>query len=107
MAALVASVTEHGLRHEISLTPDGLLVDGRHRLIACFEASVEPRFAETVADPWEVAHAENIARRHLTVGQLALFGLAWKEHEAAAARENRAAFAPCGAPTGNRRLRKR
>jgi protein gp37 len=78
---LEESIGRDGLRHEILLTDDGMLVDGRNRLLACFNGKIEPRFRKITADPWQVAFAENIARRHLDVKRKAAFGLAWQEHE--------------------------
>ena len=89
-SGLEASIKEDGLRHEILITPDGLLVDGRNRLIACYNGSVEPRFKKVVTDPWQIAYAENIARRHLDVKKKAVFGLAWREAEREAAGQRRA-----------------
>ena len=81
------SVETNGLRHDILITDDGMLVDGRNRLIACFNGKVEPRFRVIKTDPWQVAYAENIARRHLDTKQKAIFGLAWKEYEQADAKK--------------------
>jgi len=86
-SALCADVKQNGLRHEIVLTKNGELIDGRNRLRACYAGQVEPRFKQVATDPWEVAYSENIARRHLVVGQLAMFGVKRKHHEAIAARE--------------------
>lgn len=80
--ALNADIARDGLLHEIILTPDGQLIDGRNRLIACYLGSIEPRFKRTNRDPWDVAYSENIARRHLQTGQLAMFGAARKAWEA-------------------------
>ena len=85
--ALCNSVSETGLRHEILLTKDGLLIDGRNRLHACFLGKVEPRFKYIATDPWEVAYAENIAHRHLSTGQKAMFGANWKAYEAEEAKK--------------------
>jgi protein gp37 len=84
---LEESIGRDGLRHEILLTDDGLLVDGRNRLLACFNGKIEPRFRKITADPWQVAFAENIARRHLDVKRKAAFGLAWQEHERQTAKD--------------------
>lgn len=84
---LNASVAQNGLRHEIVLTKDGLLVDGRNRLMACYLGNIEPRFEVVDSDPWELAFIENIAHRHLTVGQRAMFGVEWKKHEAELAKK--------------------
>jgi hypothetical protein len=83
--ALNADIARDGLLHEIILTQDGQLIDGRNRLVACYLGSIEPRFKKTSRDPWDVAYSENIARRHLQVGQLAMFGAARKAWEAAEA----------------------
>jgi len=64
-AALEKDIAERGLLDDIVLTSDGELLDGRNRLIACWRASVEPRFIKTASDPFEFAYAKNIARRHL------------------------------------------
>lgn len=44
-AELVDSIREHGQEDPIILH-DGMVLDGRHRLRACEEAGVEPRFEE-------------------------------------------------------------
>ena len=88
--ALNADIAKDGLRHEILLTPEGLLVDGRNRLIACYCGSIEPRFKKTKLDPWQVAYSENIARRHLDTKRKAIFGEAWRDHESQAAKERQA-----------------
>ena len=84
---LEQSIENEGLRHEIVLSEDGLLIDGRNRLIACFKGKVEPRFKKVATDPWQIAYAENIARRHLDTKQKAMFGEAWREDEKRKAKE--------------------
>lgn len=84
---LQSDIARDGLRHEIILTQEGLLIDGRNRLIACHDGKVEPRFRKVSTDPWRVAYAENIARRHLDAKQKAVFGYAWKAWEAAEAKK--------------------
>lgn len=92
--ALCKDVAENGLRHEIVLTKDGDLIDGRNRLRACYAAQVEPRFKRVSTDPWHVAYSENIARRHLDTKQKAVFGLVWSEYEKLAAKERQHAGRP-------------
>jgi len=95
--SLSKSISSDGLRHEIILTKEGLLIDGRNRLIACFVGKVEPRFKRVATDPWQVALAENIARRHLSTFAKAAFGDAWRESEEALAKlrqEEHAGTAP-------------
>lgn len=86
-SALEKDIAERGLLDDIVLTSDGELLDGRNRLIACWKASIEPRFTKTSADPFEFAHAKNIARRHLVAIEKCIFGEAWAAYEKAKAKE--------------------
>lgn len=73
---LVKSIKKKGLNHPI-LVWQGKIVDGRHRHKACALAGVEPRY-EYLSDSLSLQQvmdrvvAENILRRHLTVGQRAM-----------------------------------
>jgi len=84
---LCKSIAENGLHNDLILTKDGELIDGRNRLRACYAAQVEPRFKRVSTDPWLLAFNQNIARRHLSVKQKAVFGAAWHEYEKVAAKE--------------------
>lgn len=86
-AALEKDIAERGLLDDIVLTSDGELLDGRNRLIACWRASVEPRFIKTASDPFEFAYAKNIARRHLDTVSKCVFGEAWADYEKTKAKE--------------------
>lgn len=88
---LEKDIAEHGLLEDIALTSDGELLDGRNRLIACYKAKVEPRFKKTSVDPFEYAHAKNIARRHLENAQKCEFGYQWSAYEKAKAKERQQA----------------
>ena len=72
-ARLVASIGENGLLEPVAVWR-GEVIDGRHRLRACAEAGVEPRFSQLDAatDPLEYVLARNAARRHLDASQRAL-----------------------------------
>ena len=63
---LVSSIRDHGLLESIAVWR-GEVVDGRHRLRACLEAVVEPRFVhlDDAIDPVQYVLAMNVARRHL------------------------------------------
>ena len=75
---LVDDVRAHGLRRPILVTgPDGsVIVDGRNRVRAALEAGVRPAFAplDADADPLGAIVSENVRRRQLGKGQLALIG---------------------------------
>lgn len=89
--ALVKSIREDGLANDITLTHDDQLLDGRNRLRACYDAMVDARFVKTRVDPWTYSYGMNIARRHLTTGQKAMFGAEWKKHEAEEAKKRQGA----------------
>lgn len=86
-AALLQSIRVGGLAHEVVLTKDGQLLDGRNRLCACYEANQEIRFERTGVEPWQYSYDTNIARRHLTTFAKCSFADAWREHEAAEAKK--------------------
>ena len=69
---LANDITANGLRDPVTLTPDGLLLDGRNRALACEMASVEPTTMSFSGDPWLFSLSRNKHRRHLTTDQIAL-----------------------------------
>lgn len=70
---LAADIEERGLLQPIVLSEDGTLLDGRNRLEACRRAGVEPHFVFYGGeDAAGYALSVNIARRHLTKGQIAM-----------------------------------
>ncbi len=73
---LVRDIKANGLLEDLVLTANDFLLDGRHRLMACYETDNEPRFKVTVVDPWEYMISANVALRHLSVGQKAIIALA-------------------------------
>ena len=73
-AELKDDISKNGLQMPI-LTFEGKVVDGRHRLRACAELGVVPRFEEMEAANDSIVQAVisiNLHRRHLTEGQRAL-----------------------------------
>ena len=69
---LAADIKDNGLQQPIVMS-DGVLIDGRNRLIACERAGVEPTFTELNGDdPVAYIGSANLARRDLTPGQKAL-----------------------------------
>lgn len=63
---LADDIAAHGLDYAITLAPDGTLLDGRHRRLACEMAGVEPRFEVHVGDPVHHINSRNLMRMHLT-----------------------------------------
>lgn len=72
LQALAADIAENGLRDPITVTPDGLLIDGRNRARACELVGITP---ETVVyeggDIGAFVRSRNM-RRHQSVGSLAM-----------------------------------
>lgn len=66
---LTESIRANGLRFPITVTPDGLVIDGRTRLKACEQAGVEPEF--TVYNGNDIItfiEDANSQRRHMSLG---------------------------------------
>jgi ParB-like chromosome segregation protein Spo0J len=72
MQRFVASVEKHGLRHPIVYDKDGVLIDGKIRLVACARAGIAPTTAvlpEDV-DPIDFILDENVERYSPTGAEL-------------------------------------
>lgn len=73
--ALKASIAEHGLLSPITKDQNGVVLDGNHRLRACRELGIQPRYelvvCETDDDRYVRALVMNLLRRHLTREQKA------------------------------------
>lgn len=78
--ALCADIQERGLVQPVTIWTDGTLLDGRNRLLACFEVNQEV-VVEVYAgdDPVEHSLSVNLHRRHLTTGQRAALALKVRE----------------------------
>ena len=73
---LCADVKERGLAQPITIWTDGTLLDGRNRLMACFETNQEVLIDEYLGtDPVQFSLSANLHRRHLSAGQRACVGL--------------------------------
>jgi ParB-like chromosome segregation protein Spo0J len=72
-ARLKSDIEANGQREDIVVWR-GLLIDGRNRLKACEELSIEPQIAELMdeTDPVQYALSHNLHRRHLTTAQRAI-----------------------------------
>lgn len=87
---LVDAIQRDGQLEKIKVDRDGLVLDGRSRLYACYILSLEPSLEITETDPWVYARA-NFARRHLTTGQRAILASKLFSQEALLARQRRSA----------------
>jgi ParB-like chromosome segregation protein Spo0J len=71
-AELCNDIKERGLAQPITIWTDGSLLDGRNRLLACYETHQEvvlDRYEGT--DPVQFSLSANLHRRHLSAGQRA------------------------------------
>ena len=73
---LADDIKANGLQEPIWLTEDGLILDGRNRLLACEMADVPGEFREYHGgDPIGFSLSMNLKRRHLTDGQRSALAL--------------------------------
>ena len=71
---LLADIDANGLLDPITILGD-LVLDGRHRLMACQRLGIEPKTVEYDGDdPRSFVISKNVKRRHLTETQLAAIG---------------------------------
>jgi hypothetical protein len=69
---LAEDIKANGLREPLTLTPDGKLLDGRNRALACELAGVVPATVVYDGNPWLYSLSKNQHRRHMAVDQIAL-----------------------------------
>jgi hypothetical protein len=69
---LADGIAANGQHEPIALTPDGRLLEGRNRWLACAMAGVEPKTFVYDGDPWLYPISKNARRRHMTVDQIAM-----------------------------------
>lgn len=73
LGEVTADIRKHGLREPIWLYPDGRILDGRNRYLACCQTGVEPLFQTyTGDDPVAFSISLNLHRRHLNESQRAV-----------------------------------
>lgn len=72
MEALADDIRANGLRDALTISPDGVLLDGRNRLVACERAGVEPVFEVYDGDAAALIVSRNVERRNLTPGEQAM-----------------------------------
>ena len=71
--ALVDDIREHGQREPILMHPDGRILDGRNRYLACQKLGIEPKSEhwDGEGSPEEIVLSLNLHRRHLSSAQRA------------------------------------
>lgn len=85
---LCADIKERGLAQPITLWRNGELLDGRNRLLACYETNQEVLFDRYEGrDPVQFSLSANLHRRHLNQGQKAMVALKVEEIFAAEAKK--------------------
>lgn len=85
---LCADIKQRGLAQPITIWKDGTLLDGRNRLLACYETNQEvvlDRYEGS--DPVQFSLSANLQRRHLNPGQRAVVALKVRELLQPAAKE--------------------
>lgn len=65
----VKSIIEHGLIIPLSITPDGLLIDGKIRLLACYLTRTDIRIEAIETCPLSYSISMNLMRTSLTQDQ--------------------------------------
>lgn len=76
---LKENIKAHGQREPITLY-EGKIIDGAHRYRACRELGIQPKTRELRdEEPLDFIISENVARRHLSVGQIAALAVAMAE----------------------------
>lgn len=89
---LCADIKQRGLAQPITIWTDGTLLDGRNRLLACYETHQEvvlDRYEGT--DPVQFSLSANLHRRHLNAGQRAIVALKVRELLQPAAKDRQVA----------------
>lgn len=85
---LCADIKERGLHQPITIWTDGTLLDGRNRLLACYETHQEVVLDRyDGSDPVQFSLSANLHRRHLNPGQRAVVALKVRELLQPAAKE--------------------
>jgi hypothetical protein len=68
---LADDIALNGLHEPLTLAPDGRLLDGRNRALACELAGIEPHTVVYAGDPAPFSLSKNARRRHMSPKGLA------------------------------------
>jgi hypothetical protein len=72
LQVLADDIANNGLHDPVTLAPEGLLLDGRNRALACVMAGVEPKTTVFTGDPVLLSLSRNARRRHMSQSQIAI-----------------------------------
>ena len=88
-AEIVSDIAEHGLREPLLRSKDRQLLDGRTRLLACYECQQDIRIKDDsgIVDPWRLVNTLNMKRRHCTFNERVVFAAAMLDHFEAEAKK--------------------
>lgn len=91
-AELCSDIKDRGLAQPITIWTDGSLLDGRNRLLACYETHQEVVLdCYEGTDPVQFSLSANLHRRHLSEGQRAVVALKVRQMVQPAAKERQVA----------------
>jgi hypothetical protein len=80
-ALLCKDIADNGLLNKLSRTSDGLLLDGRARLMACFDTNSEIRVVTVESsDYWMWSISTNVCRSHLSPIQRTFLAIDYQKH---------------------------
>jgi hypothetical protein len=80
-ATLCKDIADNGLLNKLSRTSDGLLLDGRARLMACFDTNSEIRVVTVESsDYWMWSISTNVCRSHLSPIQRTFLAIDYQKH---------------------------
>jgi hypothetical protein len=96
---LAADIKANGLMEPITLTPDGLLLDGRNRTLACEMVGVTPITVVYHGNPIAFSISKNKMRRHLGKNKTALIGSQLANLKLGTNRYEKKVGGPIGLPT--------
>lgn len=108
LAALTEDIKQNGL-HDPVILFEGRVLDGRHRLLACQRAGVEPRFEkwQPQGAPLDFVISQNLMRRQMSRDQMAALADELKDVLATEARKRQREAGKHGAQGGRGRKKQK
>jgi hypothetical protein len=69
---LAEDIAANGQHDPVALDPDGRIIDGRNRYLACVMGGIEPKTYVYEGDPYLLSISRNKHRRHMSTDQIAM-----------------------------------